>query len=108
MVGDLEGEVDGPCFLHGLGGSGLGEGDLGHDGVLLVARHLADGPLHRVVRLIVVHLLVALVLDHLAVDVGHLLGHVELDVDEGGSDLLGEGRLELSRRGITLTVSTSL
>lgn len=46
VAGDFEVEVDGAGLLHGEGGGGAGQGDLGHDGVFLVARHLADGPLH--------------------------------------------------------------
>lgn len=91
MIRDLEVEIDGSGFLDGLTGSCLGEGDLGHDGVLLIARHLLDGPLDGVGGLVVVHLLVALVLDYFRVYVGDLLGHVEADVDEGCNDLFGVG-----------------
>jgi hypothetical protein len=52
--------------------------------------------------------LVPLVLHDLAVDVGHLLGNIELDVNEGGDDFLGEGGFELSGNRSTLTVRTSL
>ncbi len=52
--------------------------------------------------------MVPLVLYDLAVYVGHLLGHIELDVNEGGSELFGEGGFELGYERVTLTVRMSL
>jgi hypothetical protein len=37
-----------------------------------------------------------LVLDHFGVDIGDLLGDIELDIDEGSSYFFGVGRFELN------------
>lgn len=48
MIRNLEVKVDRTGLLDSLTGSRLGKSDLGHDGILLIARHLLDGPFNRV------------------------------------------------------------
>lgn len=107
-VRDLEGQIDRPRLFHGLGWGGVGQGDLGHHRVLSIPWHLANRPLNRVSWLVVVHLLIALVLDDLWVDAGDFFGHIVLDYHVGSHRILGEGCLELNRKQATFMRRTTL
>lgn len=108
MVGYFEVEVDRAGLLDCLAGCGLGKGDLGHNCVFRIARHFLDGPFYGVGGLIIVYLLVALIFDNFAINVGYLFRHIELDVDEGCNNFFVVGGFELSKHSVTLTVSTNL
>lgn len=96
MVGDLEVEVYWSDLFNCLAYGRLGKGHLRHQGVLDVAWHLTDQPLHAVARFAVVSLLVSLVLHDFAVNVGHFLWNVEFHIDERCCIFLWEVGPELS------------